>query len=106
MLTTKNINNQSSINNFGNDVSINGNLIMHFFVDDLVQLLNHLKNLKKWVAFAVVLAVFIVPVQSDLFNVLVVVPSVKVIVSFTNKLPFTVVVELSSKPNTAFVTAF
>ena len=28
MLSTKTINNQSSINNFGNDVSINGNLII------------------------------------------------------------------------------
>jgi len=28
MLTSKNINNQSSINNFGDDVSINGNLII------------------------------------------------------------------------------
>ncbi len=28
MITTKNINNQSSINNFGNDVSINCNLII------------------------------------------------------------------------------
>ncbi len=38
------------------------------------------ENFKKWVASAAVLTVFIVPVQSDWFNVFVVVPSVKLIV--------------------------
>ena len=38
------------------------------------------EKFKKWVASAAVLTVFIVPVQSDWFNVFVVVPSVKLIV--------------------------
>ncbi len=38
------------------------------------------EKFKKWLASTAVLTVFIVPVQSDWFNVFVVVPSVKIIV--------------------------
>ncbi len=54
-------------------------VILLFFCGFLCPVDDESEKFKKWVASVVALTVFIVPVQSLWFNVLVIVPSVKLI---------------------------